>query len=86
VVQAQVIIEGLARLLGQFEPDWSAGFLLPDGRAVEGVPVWGDVIDSYGHDVTAAKLAVDREIEQGEIARSPFELQLRPNRPDMAGP
>jgi hypothetical protein len=42
-------------LLGQFEPDWSAGFLLLDGRAVEGVPVWGDVIDPYGYDVTATK-------------------------------
>ena len=82
--QAQVIVEGLARLLGQLEPDGrpfsSAG---PSrGRCV---PVWGDVIDPYGHDVTATKLAVDREVEQGEIARSPFELQLRPYRPTWLG-
>jgi hypothetical protein len=84
--QAQIFVDSLARLLGQFKPDRSTGFLLPDRRAVQTVPVRGDVIDPYRHDVTAPKFAIDREVEQGEIAGSPFELQLCPYRPDMAGP
>jgi len=78
VCHAQVVVEGLARLFRQLEPDWAASFLLPDRRAVESVPIRGDVIDAHRHDVTASKLAVDREVEQGEIARSPFNLQFRP--------
>ena len=79
VYHAQVVVESLARLFGQLEPDWAASFLLPDRRAVESVAIRGDVIDAYSHDVTASKLAVDREVEQGEIARSPFNLQFRPD-------
>ena len=63
VRQAQVVIDGLARLFRQLEPDWVPRFLLSDGRAVESVSVRGDVIDPYRHDVTATKLAVDREVE-----------------------
>jgi hypothetical protein len=83
---AQVVVEGLARLFRQFEPDWAASFLLPDSRAVETVPIRGDVIDAHRHDVAASKLAVDREVEQGEIACSSFNMQFRSYRPDMAGP
>ena len=51
------MVEGLSRLLGQLEPDWPAGFLLPDGRAVQCVPVRGDVIDPYRYNITATKFA-----------------------------
>src|SRR6202048_2490106 len=36
-------------------------------------------------DVTATQLAVDRQIEHGEVPSAPFDLEFRPNRPDVFG-
>jgi hypothetical protein len=38
-----------------------------------------------GDDVTAAKLAVDRQIEQGKVSHTTFDLQLGPDCPDVFG-
>jgi hypothetical protein len=37
-----------------------------------------------GDDVTPAQFAVDSEVEQREITRFAFDLQLRSYRPDVA--
>lgn len=37
-----------------------------------------------GHHITAAQLAVDRQIEESEIPFFAVDLQLRPNRPNVA--
>jgi hypothetical protein len=50
-------------LLAQFKSDRPPGFLLPDCCAIRRVAASGDILDPDGHDVTAAKLAVDRQIE-----------------------
>jgi hypothetical protein len=42
-----------------------------------------DILDRERQDIAAAQLAVDREIEEGEVARSAIGLQLRADRPDM---
>jgi hypothetical protein len=81
----QIIIDGLAGLLAQFKSDGPPGFLLSDGCAIRRVAAGGDILDPDGDDVTAPKLAVDRQIEHGEIASAAFDLELRPNRPNVLG-
>src|ERR1700716_3441135 len=82
----QIIIDGLAGLLAQFKSDGPPGFLLSDGCAIRRVAAGGDILDPDGDDVTAAKLAVDCQIEHREVANSAFDLKLRPDRPDMFRP
>ena len=57
----------MAGLIRQLELDWR--LLLPHGCPVHRVTVWVNVLDPYGHDVTAAKLAVNRQVKQGEVIR-----------------
>ena len=58
--QAQILVDRLARLVGQLETDRPAGFPLPDGGSIMRVPIRGDIIDTYRDDVAASQLAVDR--------------------------
>jgi hypothetical protein len=73
--QTQIIVKGLTRLFGQLEPDWSTCLLLPDCSTVESVAVRSYVIDPNCYDITAAQFAIDREVEQREVARASRELQ-----------
>src|SRR5260370_25679356 len=77
-----MIVDGLAGLLTQFKSDGPRGFLLSNRCAVRRIAAGGDILDPDGDDVTAAKLAVDRQIEHSEVANSAFDLELRPDRPD----
>jgi hypothetical protein len=81
----QIVIDRLAGLFAQFKSDRPSGFLLPDCCAIRCVSAGSDILDSYGYDVTAAKLAVDRQIEHRKIACATFDLEFRPDRPDMHG-
>src|SRR5260370_2980911 len=78
-----MIVDGLAGLLTQFKSDGPPSFLLSNRCAIRRVAAGGDILDPDGDDVTAAKLAVDRQIEHREVANSAFDLQLRPDRPDV---
>jgi hypothetical protein len=69
-----VVVERLARLLGDLEPDRKTGLVLPNDRTVDGIAMWRDVLDPEAHYVAAAQLAIDREIEEGQVARAPCEL------------
>jgi hypothetical protein len=57
---------------------------VPDRRAVHRVAARGYVIDTNRDDVTAAQLAVDRQVEERKIALVALDLELRSDRPDMA--
>jgi hypothetical protein len=61
----QVLIEGFPCLLGQFEPDDTSGFPLSDTGTGDGGAMRCDILDLDAHDVTAAELAVDSEVEHG---------------------
>jgi hypothetical protein len=52
---------------------------LPDGCAIRRVPAGGDILDPDGDDITAAKLAVDCQIEHGKVASAAFDLEFRPD-------
>ena len=79
----QVVIDGLAGLLGQFEPDRTAGLFLTYCGADECVAVWSDILDLEGDDITASQLAVDRQVEHRQIAAAALDLKLGADRPEM---
>jgi hypothetical protein len=79
----KVLVDRLARLLGNLEPDRKTGLVLPNGRTVDGIAMWRDVLDLEAHHVAATQLAIDREIEERQVPHPPCELQLRPNGPDV---
>jgi hypothetical protein len=80
VAGLQVLIDGLAGLLAQFKSDRPTSFLLSNRCAIRRVAAGGDILGQDGDDVTAAKLAVDRQIEHREVANSAFDLELRPEK------
>src|SRR5476651_176193 len=82
----QVAIDGLAGLLAQFKSDRPPSFLLSDRCAIGRVAAGRNILYPDGDDVTAAKLAVDRQIEQGKVAHTTFDLQLGPDCPDVFWP
>ena len=57
--------------------------VLPNGRSVDGVAVWCDVVDPEAYYIAATQLAIDREIEERQIPRATRKLQPRPDRPDV---
>jgi hypothetical protein len=56
---------------------------LPSRCSIRRVPAGGDILDPDGDDITATKLAVDCLIEHGEVAGAAFDLEFRPDRPDV---
>src|SRR3954470_13711467 len=81
----QVVIDRLTGLLGHFESDRSPGLPLPDRCAICRISACSHILDAQGYDITATKLAVDCQIEHRQIASATFDLQFRPDRPDVLG-
>ena len=75
----------LPRLLGDFKPDRSTGLPLPDCRPINAHTIWSNFLCSQPDDITAAQLAVDRQVEQREITGLVGQLQPGSNGPDMFG-
>jgi hypothetical protein len=75
----------LAGLLAQFKSYGSSGFLLPHCCAIRCVSARGYILNPDGNNVTAAKLAVDCQIEHGKVASAAFDLELGSDRPDKRG-
>src|SRR5450432_723278 len=79
----QIVVDCLAGLFAQFKSDWPSCFLLSDRCAIRRVSARSDILDSDRDDVTATQLAVDRQIEHGEVPCAAFDLEFRPDRPDV---
>ena len=75
----QIVIDRLAGLLAQFKSDRPPGFPLPNRCTIRRVAAGGDILDPNGYDITAAKLAVDRQIEHREVSDATFNLEFRPD-------
>jgi hypothetical protein len=75
----------LAGLFAQFKSDRPSGLLLSDRCAVRRVSARSDILDLDRDDVTATQLAVDRQIEHGKVPSAAFDLEFRPDRPDVFG-
>ena len=80
---AKPITDRSPGLLSHLELDRPVGFLLNNSSTVANVLSHAYVGDSESHKVAAAQLAIDREIEQGEVAAMVFELEPDPDRPDL---
>ena len=81
-----VVVDRLAGLLGQFEPDRLPGLLLPHRRPIDRIPVRCNVLDLERDDIAAAQLAVDGEIEHRQVAHPPVDLELGADRPNVLRP
>ena len=86
VRHTQVVINCLPGLFGDFEPYRSAGLLLADRRTLNGVSVWGNVLDFESDDIATTQLAIDGEIEQRQVALAVCHLKLSADRPDVLRP
>jgi len=62
VRQPQVLVDCHSCLVGQLEPDRPTALPLPNRRAIHRVPARRHVVDTDSDDVTATKLAVDRQV------------------------
>src|SRR5262252_19471 len=82
----EIVVDGLPRLIRQLELDRSARLPLADRRAVDRVAVRRNVLDLDGDNVAAAQLAVDRQIEHGEVSGAALDHQSGPNGPDVLWP
>jgi hypothetical protein len=72
-------------LVSYLELDRSAGLLLNHGRSVLHPPADAYIVDLESHDIATPQLAVDRKIEQREVAFAPLQLQPDPYRPHVLG-
>jgi hypothetical protein len=75
---AQIRVERLARLLGQFEPHRPTGFPLAHVGTVGCVALRRHVIDAQCHEIASAQFAVDRQVEEGQVACTQLKVQLGP--------
>jgi hypothetical protein len=75
----------LTGLLGQREPDRPARLRLTDRCAIDGLPRRSNVLHFQAHHIAAPQFAVDDQVKHGQIACSPLEFQLSPDRPNVFG-
>jgi hypothetical protein len=81
----EVLINYVARLVGQFEANRPPSLLLPDRSSTQGVSIRGHIIHADSDDIAATQLAIDREIEQGQVARAALKLEFGPDRQTWLG-
>jgi hypothetical protein len=72
-------------IFGQFKSDWPSRLPLSHRCTVRRVSARSDIHDLDRDDVTATELAVDRQIEHGEVPSAAFDLEFGPDRPDVFG-
>lgn len=73
-------------IVHQLELDWSSGYLLNDNRSRPNFPVANDITDLDLHLITAAKFAVDGNIEERSISGASMLMETEADRPDLWGP
>jgi hypothetical protein len=84
--QSRVSDPGEDRFSGRFrdfELNWPLRFLLHDDRARGDSIAVSDIANAQLHEIAAAQLAVDRQIEQRELALPIGQLEPNPNCPNV---
>jgi hypothetical protein len=71
----KVVVQCLPGHVGQLETNRPTGLALPGVCAVNRVAVGCHVIDVERHEIAAAQLAIDGEIEERQVADASFQLQ-----------
>ena len=59
----EVVVDGLACLLGQLKPNWSPGLSLTHRRSINCITIGSDIIDRNRDYVAASQFTVDGKIE-----------------------
>jgi hypothetical protein len=72
--------------LRQLEPDGPTRLSLAHIGAIDRVAVGRYVIDTKRNEIASAQLAVDGQIEERQVARAMFELQLGADQPHVRRP
>jgi hypothetical protein len=80
-----VVIDCVPRLLRQFKADRATSLALANGRSIDRVTVRCNVIGLYNDNVAAAKLAIDRKIEERQVTYLPLHLKFRRDRQTCFG-
>ena len=62
-----------------------SGFSLPHGGAIDGHTMRGHIFNLQADHIAAGQLAVDGQIEHGQIAGALLHLKLGPDRPNVLG-
>lgn len=71
---ADPILDGRPRAGRDLELHRTMGLVLHDGRAIGDFVAVADVANAQCHQVAASQLAVESEVEQGELARALLHL------------
>jgi hypothetical protein len=82
----EVVVDGLACLLGQLKSNRSPGLSLTHSRSVNCVPIGSNIIDPDGDDVAASQFTVDGKIEHRQLAFTPLSLEHGSNCPNVLLP
>jgi len=83
---SDVIVDRFTGLLRHLKLDGLAGLFLTHGCSVDRVTMRRNVLHPQADDVAASELAIDGEIEHGQVACSPCDLQFGSDRPDVLRP
>ena len=78
---AHPLFRGLSRLRRKLELNRPVGLLLDGGGSFDGLSAVNDIADLEADKVTASEFAVDRQVEQGELARVVLDLEADANAP-----
>jgi hypothetical protein len=81
--RCQKILDRLAGLFSDLEPDRSDRRALTDRRAIDHITTGSNIFDHNADEVTAAQLAIDRKIEQRQVSYPPSDLKSRSDSPDV---
>ena len=73
------IHQQLGESVRSIQSDRLTGLLLTYNCAIRSVSARGNIVDFDGHDIAPTKLAVDRQIEHGEVSDATFNLEFRPD-------
>jgi len=79
----QPIFDSAPGLLGDFELNRLACLLLDYRRSIADPPAGAHVVDFKPNEVAAPELAVNGQIEHGEIAFAALQLESHPDRPHI---
>ena len=82
----EVVVDGLACLLGQLKPNWSPGLSLTHRRSINCVTIGSNIIDRNCDYVAAPQFTVDGKIEHRQVTFTPLNLEHGANCPDVLLP
>jgi hypothetical protein len=73
-------------LLGDLELNRTARHMLANRRSISVATADADLVDPQRNEIASSKLAVDNQVEHGEITFPLLDLETNPDRPDVLQP